>query len=432
MPPQRYNNGFEFKDTVKQDNEYTYDKNGNLTKDLNKNITGIQYNILNLPSHISFADGSHIVYEYAADGRKVRTTHTINNNVTSTVYCGNAVYENGSLKMLLNESGYYSFQDNKFHFYIKDHQGNVRVVADETGKVDEVNDYYPFGGLMSNACNNVQPYKYNGKELDRKGGLDWYDYGARHYDAAIGRWHVVDPMVEKYYGVSPYVYCFNDPVKFIDPSGEKPTIYEAALISKHVYGDKVELTGGWKVSSKGYQGMTSRSGFQSALYERTIDGVTEYTYATAGTQLTDWGDLKEDVTQLWGNTKQYDESTKMAERLAGDLKDAELTFVGHSLGGGLAAANALKTDKDAITFNPAAITGATKEALGLPSSTRQGSILNVVVKGEIVDYMQSSAGLKPDGQRYELKASYLPFKTEANTLLRIRNHSIDTVIKKLK
>jgi len=295
-----------------------------------------------------------------------------------------------------------------------------------------VNDYYPFGGLMSNACNNVQPYKYNGKELDRKGGLDWYDYGARHYDAAIGRWHVVDPMVEKYYGVSPYVYCFNDPVKFIDPSGEKPTIYEAALISKHVYGDKVELTGGWKVSSKGYQGMTSRSGFQSALYERTIDGVTEYTYATAGTQLTDWGDLKEDVTQLWGNTKQYDESTKMAERLAGDLKDAELTFVGHSLGGGLAAANALKTDKDAITFNPAAITGATKEALGLPSSTRQGSILNVVVKGEIVDYMQSSAGLKPDGQRYELKASYLPFKTEANTLLRIRNHSIDTVIKKLK
>ena len=73
--------------------------------------------------------------------------------------------------MLLNEAGYYSFQDNKYHFYIKDHQGNIRVVADEDGKVDEVNDYYPFGGLMSNVCNNVQPYKYNGKELDRKNGL---------------------------------------------------------------------------------------------------------------------------------------------------------------------------------------------------------------------------------------------------------------------
>ena len=172
-----------------------------------------------MPSHIRFAGGSSIVYEYAADGSKIRTTHTINDNVTSTVYCGNAVYENGSLKILLNESGYYSFQDNRFHFYIKDHQGNVRVVADETGKVDEVNDYYPLGGLMSNVCNNVQPYKYNGKELDRKGGLNWYDYGARHYDAMIGRWHVVDSMAEKYYGWSPYTYCLANPIKYVDIIG---------------------------------------------------------------------------------------------------------------------------------------------------------------------------------------------------------------------
>lgn len=219
-----FGNGMEFKDNANERVEYAYDKNGNLTKDLNKNITGIQYNILNLPSHIIFADGSSIVYEYAADGSKVRTTHTINDNVTSTVYCGNAVYENDSLKMLLNESGYYSFQDNKFHFYIKDHQGNICIVADETGKVDEVNDYYPFGGLMSNACNNVQPYKYNGKELDRKGGLDWYDYGARYYDAVIGRWMMVDPMVEKIYYCNPYNYCLNSPIKFVDKDGKLPVI----------------------------------------------------------------------------------------------------------------------------------------------------------------------------------------------------------------
>ena len=214
-----FGNGMEFKDAAHETVEYEYDKNGNLAKDLNKKISEIQYNILNLPSHITFADGSSIEYEYAADGRKVRTTHTINNNVTSTVYCGNAIYENGSLKMLLNESGYYSFQDDKFHFYIKDHQGNIRVVADEDGKVDEVNDYYPFGGLMSNVCNNVQPYKYNGKELDRKGGLNWYDYGARHYDAMIGRWHVVDSMAEKYYGWSPYTYCLANPIKYVDIIG---------------------------------------------------------------------------------------------------------------------------------------------------------------------------------------------------------------------
>ena len=214
-----FGNGMEFKDAVHETVEYAYDKNGNLTKDLNKNITEIQYNILNLPSHIRFAGGSSIVYEYAADGSKIRTTHTINDNVTSTVYCGNAVYENGSLKILLNESGYYSFQDNRFHFYIKDHQGNIRIVADEAGKVDEVNDYYPLGGLMSNVCNNVQPYKYNGKELDRKGGLNWYDYGARHYDAMIGRWHVVDSMAEKYYGWSPYTYCLANPIKYVDIIG---------------------------------------------------------------------------------------------------------------------------------------------------------------------------------------------------------------------
>ena len=54
-------------------NEYVYDTNGNLTKDSNKGITGIQYNVLNLPSSISFSDGSSITYTYAADGTKLRT-----------------------------------------------------------------------------------------------------------------------------------------------------------------------------------------------------------------------------------------------------------------------------------------------------------------------------------------------------------------------
>ena len=219
-----YGNGIEFKDGTNQTIEYAYDKNGNLTKDLNKKIAVIQYNLLNLPSQVIFVDGNVIEYEYGSDGRKLRTAHVINGVTSITDYCGNAIYENGSLKMLRNEAGYISFPDKKFHFYLKDHQGNIRVVADKDGYVEETNDYYPFGGLFT-TVSNVQPYKYNGKELDRKNGIDWYDYGTRHYDPAIGRFVTTDIMREKYYSWSPYTYCMGNPINHIDPDGNTVVIW---------------------------------------------------------------------------------------------------------------------------------------------------------------------------------------------------------------
>ena len=213
-----YNNGFEFKDAVKQANEYAYDANGNLTKDLNKNISEIQYNCLNLPRKITFTDGSTIEYTYAADGTKLRTKHVINGTTTTTDYCGNVIYENGVQKLLLTEAGYVTLSDSKYHYYLQDHQGNNRVVIDQNGTVEETNHYYPFGGVFANST-NVQPYKYNGKELDTKKGLNWYDYGARHYDAAIGRFATVDPMAEDYSNISTYTYCLNNPLNCVDPLG---------------------------------------------------------------------------------------------------------------------------------------------------------------------------------------------------------------------
>ncbi len=73
--------------------------------------------------------------------------------------------------------------------------------------------------MGESTAGGVQPYKYNGKELDRMHGLDLFDYGARHYDAAIGRWWGVDALAEKYYSISPYAYVGNNPVKYIDPDG---------------------------------------------------------------------------------------------------------------------------------------------------------------------------------------------------------------------
>ena len=213
-----YNGGFEFKDGAKQAGEYAYDANGNLTKDLNKKITAIQYNCLNLPSTVTFSDGGAISYTYAADGTKLRTVHKTGGAAVTTDYCGSVIYENGTQKLLLTEEGYVTLADGKYHYYLKDHQGNNRVVIDPSGTVEEVNHYYPFGGTFA-GTNSIQPYKYNGKELDARKGLNWYDYGARHYDAALGRFTTVDPLAEKYYGMSLYEYVGNNPVRYIDPTG---------------------------------------------------------------------------------------------------------------------------------------------------------------------------------------------------------------------
>ena len=213
-----YTGGTNFVNGANTNNEYVYDANGNITKDLNKGISNIQYNSLNLPSVVTFSDGSTITYTYTHDGKKLRTVHVIGGVTTTTDYCGNVIYENGTPKRLLTDEGYVDLTTNTYYYYMKDHQGNNRAVVNSSGTVQETNHYYPFGGLFA-TNGSVQPYKYNGKELDTKKGLNLYDYGARHYDAALGRWHVVDPMGEKYYSTSSYGYCSNSPLIHIDPTG---------------------------------------------------------------------------------------------------------------------------------------------------------------------------------------------------------------------
>jgi len=175
-----------------------------------------------LPSVITFADGNTINYGYDATGSKLSVAYTAGGTTTKTEYAGNKVYKNGTLSMILTEEGYVTLSGTTptYHYYLKDHQDNNRVVLNQSGTVEQVNHYYPFGGLFGEGLQAVnQPYRYNGKELDRELGLDMYDYSARNYDAALGRWLSVDPMAEKYYSISPYVYVANNPVRFIDPEG---------------------------------------------------------------------------------------------------------------------------------------------------------------------------------------------------------------------
>ena len=216
-----YSGAFHFVNGSGATTEYTYDQNGNMTKDLNKNISSIQYNLLNLPSKITYQDGRMINYIYSATGTKLSVTYTNGGTTTNNQYCGNMLYENGTLKQILIDGGYITFNGStpQYHFYLKDHLGNNRVVVNASGTVEQVNHYYPYGGLMGESTNgDIQRYKYNGKELDRMNGLDWYDYGARYMDGI--RFTTMDPMAEKYYGISPYVYCKDNPVNRIDPDGK--------------------------------------------------------------------------------------------------------------------------------------------------------------------------------------------------------------------
>lgn len=255
-----YSGAFNFMDGSKNSSrEYKYDTNGNMQEDYNKKITKIQYNPLNLPIALQFTNGNRTDYLYSSDGMKRRVTYStavanvsvpmgeirpLSSNQVSTThtvdYCGNVIYEGGNLSKILTEEGYITFSGSTptYHYYLKDHQGNNRVVTYWNGSkwfVEQVNHYYPFGGvfLEGTAVSN-QAYKYNGKELDRMHGLDWYDYSARMHDAALGRFTTMDPLAEKYYSVSPYAYCANSPFNNVDLDGKSwysynqdgKTIYE--------------------------------------------------------------------------------------------------------------------------------------------------------------------------------------------------------------
>ena len=218
-----------FKDGTNQSEDYEYDKNGNLKKDLNKGITTITYNFLNLPELITMT-GGNIRYYYDATGRKLSKVVTEGANTTVRSYEGGFEYENGLLSIIHTDEG---FVDNTttgfvYNYFLKDHLGNTRAVfSPGTGgalTLNQSSDYYTFGLNHEPGYGaGYSKYKYNGKEIqdDLIGGvaLDWYDYGARFYDPAIGRWHVPDPLAELFFNQNPYHYVSNNPLLFIDPTG---------------------------------------------------------------------------------------------------------------------------------------------------------------------------------------------------------------------
>lgn len=224
---------------------YKYNANGSMSEDPYKK-TAMVYDLFSgMPKTTSINNmmtkGLN-VYSYTASGQKLQVKyHWDPNSIAHPIsgtsftkadienlslwkdvqYEGNMICEYWTPKKLLIDNGYYNFTENKYYFYIKDHLGNNRIVADAQGAVVQRNDYYPFGmPFGGNHEEGVQPYKFTGKEFDTMNGMNLYDSHARQQDPTIaGRFTSVDPMAERYYAMSPYVYCMNNPLKYVDPDG---------------------------------------------------------------------------------------------------------------------------------------------------------------------------------------------------------------------
>lgn len=241
---------YDFWDGADETVEYYYDSNGNMTQDLNKGISQIKYSHQNLPLCISFPDDS-VKYSYSFSGEKLSSTYykTIYKGpvplkpgltsphpplrpvllIRNTAYCKNFTYNTPELVRIDIDGGYISFSNRSdvpvYHYYIQDHLGSNRMVLSENGEIEQEMHYYPFGGILGESNDgNDQRYRYNGKEYESLGGLNLHDYGARYYDQTLGRWHVMDEMAEKYYNISPYAYCANNPLKYVDIGGKDGVI----------------------------------------------------------------------------------------------------------------------------------------------------------------------------------------------------------------
>lgn len=247
--------------------DYEYDVNGNLTHDLNKKISNIQYNHLNLPVKISFAlepnqqDADQIRYTYDATGVKM-SKKVINYHSESSVSNTTTAYDNGFIfkttaNYTIDSNGFYvgneigqglqffaqpegyvepNYQGGfEYVYQFKDHLGNVRLSysdLDLNGAIDpnteilEETNFYPFG-LEHRGYNNTivgtenNHMTYNGKELNESLGLNVIEMDMRQYDPAIGRFNGIDPLT--HYSMGTSVAFDNNPIFWADPSGADAT-----------------------------------------------------------------------------------------------------------------------------------------------------------------------------------------------------------------
>jgi hypothetical protein len=455
-------------DSQSSDN-YEYDLIGNLKKDVAEGIDTVRWTAYGKINHIVKYSGAALIdYTYGPGGMRSGKKVNANDTITKTFYVRDA---QGNVLSLYTQVGDNSLKWSEQHLYgcsrlgvwnwdasapvsapvvnedpiydslmsgsrsyeLINHLGNVlstisdkKIGNDSSGVVNyysvEVlsqNDFYPGGMQLPErtyqAGSTFYRFGFNSHEksdeISGAGNHTTALYG--EYDTRlVRRWN---PDPKPTVGISDYSVFFNNPIWRNDILLDTPTVKEAAYIADHVYGETdSKLLNGWKrvdLQIEGVKYHDDESGYDAGLYQRTVDGKTEYVFATQGTDPTSWKDWKNNIQQPFGASEQYKINAINAEALQKHFgKNADLTFVGHSLGGGLAAEGSMITNHPAITFNAAGLSPITKAEISKSFVSFAKNLASpifrkidaYVVNGEILNSSLGPIGLGADGTVHKI------------------------------
>jgi RHS repeat-associated protein len=313
-----------------------------------------------------------------------------------------------------------------YHF---SHRGDTLALTNSGGSITESYGYSPYGSTVSSLISSWNPFRLTGRYggMDEGNGLNFMR--ARYYMASVGRFMSMDQLDTG----NRFSYASSNPLSLVDPSGFAPSPLEAALIAQHIYDPSKKLNAGnWKLSDNslgGYISEDSSNGYRARVYERSLGNDTiEYVMAFAGTDPSDWkGDLLQDALQHFGlGSAQYKYATQAGRSASEGAGGAELTFVGHSLGGGLANIAAISGNRGGIAFNPAKINKSTlRDYLVEGEYFNSPKIQNYYQEHDFINFHTGKNNLGSNTTNYTVKLNSIKVKPYRNWMTKKARTAID-------
>lgn len=235
-------------DRLYYDTDFCHDACGRVTRDMSRGVSEVMYNPIGLPQQIRMGDDMRVVLTYRADGVKTGeytyryyTVPVVNiNHLTGLPdttwrrrveshhrhYYGDHELEDGNIR-IYNEAGYVDIDQNdsvSYHYMVRDRLGSVRAVIDGEGTLQQALCYTASGLPWTTYGLPADRHMHTGLEQLNFGGLGWYDNHARWYDPVSMRFTSPDPLAEKYFHITPFANCANNPMNCIDINGDSTAV----------------------------------------------------------------------------------------------------------------------------------------------------------------------------------------------------------------